>query len=131
METTATRLSTEQILTAVNNLSLPDLEKVYEHVLRLQAERKAPHLPAEEAALLTRGLQGLPADLRARTNELRAKREDGSINDAEYEELTQLSMRAEELHAERMEAIGELARLRGRRLPEMIAELGLHFPENR
>lgn len=48
METTATQLSTEQILTAVNNLSLPDLEKMYERVLRLQAERKTPHVPAEE-----------------------------------------------------------------------------------
>ena len=130
METTATRLSTEQILTAVNNLSLPDLEKVYERVLRLQAERKAPHLPAEEAALLTRGLQGLPADLRARTNELRAKREDGSINDAEYAELTQLAMRAEELHAERLEALVKLSQLRGLTLPVLLDQLGLRFPEH-
>ena len=130
METTATRLSTEQILTAVNNLSLPDLEKVYERVLRLQAERKAPHLPAEEAALLTRGLQGLPADLRARTNELRAKREDGSINDTEYAELTQLAMRAEELHAERLEALVKLSQLRGLTLPVLLDQLGLHFPEH-
>ncbi|MEP7341423.1 MAG: hypothetical protein ABI977_27075 [Acidobacteriota bacterium] len=62
--------------------------------------------------------------------ELKAKRADGSITDAEYEELTQLADQAEVLHAERMTALGELARLRGLRLSEMMAELGLHFPEN-
>lgn len=41
-----------------------------------------PHMCPPRKALLTRSLQGLPADLRARINELRAKREDGSINDA-------------------------------------------------
>ncbi len=130
METIATRLSTDQILTAVNNLSLPDLEKVFVRVLRLQAERKAPHLPAEEAALLTRSLQGLPPDLRARTNELRAKREDSSITDTEYEELTQLAMRAEEIHAERMEALVKLSQLRGLTLPALLDQLGLRFPEH-
>ena len=130
METTATLFSTEQILTAVNNLSLPELEKVFERVLRLQAERKAPHLPEEEAALLTRSLQGLPSDLRTRLNELRAKREDGSITDAEYEELTQLALRAEELHAERMEALLRLSRLRGLTLPALLDQLGLRFPDN-
>jgi hypothetical protein len=130
METAATQISTEQIIAAVNQLSLPDLEKVYERVLRLQAERKAPHLPAEEAALLTRGLQGLPADLRTRINELRAKREDSSINDAEYAELTQLAMRAEELHAERMEALVKLSQLRALKLPALLDQLGLRFPEH-
>jgi hypothetical protein len=127
---TATQLSTEQIISAVNELSLPELEKVFDRVLRLQAERKAPHLSDEEAALLARINQGPPAELRARMQQLKAKRSDGSINDAEYAELTQLADQAEVLHAERMTALGKLARLRGLRLPEMMAKLGLHFPEN-
>jgi len=130
METAATKISTEQIISAVNELSLPELEKVFDRVLWLQAERKAPHLPDEEAALLSRSLQGLPPALRARTNALRARREDESITDAEYEELTQLTLRAEELHAERMEALLKLARLRGLSLPALLDQLGLHFPEN-
>ncbi|MFN0111035.1 MAG: STAS/SEC14 domain-containing protein [Blastocatellia bacterium] len=130
METVATQISTEQILSSVNQLSLPELEKIFDRVLWLQAERKAPHLPDEEAALLTRSLQGLPPDMRARTNLLRAKREDESITDAEYEELTELTLRSEELHAERMEAICKLARLRGLSLPAILDQLGLRFPEN-
>jgi hypothetical protein len=130
METTATQISAEQIISAVNHLSLPDLEKVFDRVLRLQAERKAPSLSTVESSLLARINQGQPVELRTRMQELKAKRADGSINDAECEELTQLADQAEVLHAERMTALGELARLRGLRLPEMMAKLGLSFPEN-
>lgn len=130
MEPAATRLSTEQIIVAINELSLPELDQVFDTVLTVRAERLAPTPSAVEESLLKRAKQGPPAEFQAHFNALKAKRADGTINDAEYAELTQLSIQAEILHAERMEAIGELARLHGRRLPEMIAELGLHFPEN-
>lgn len=129
METAATQLSTEQIISAVNQLSLPELNQIFDKVLAVRAERIAPSTTVE-SALLTRINQGPPAELQARMQELKAKRADGSINDAEYEELTQLADQAEVLHAERLTALGELTRLRGLRLPEMMAELGLRFPEN-
>jgi hypothetical protein len=50
METPPSPLSTEQILTAVSCLSLPELEQVFAHVLALQAERQAAHWSAAEAA---------------------------------------------------------------------------------
>ncbi len=130
METVATQISTEQIIAAVNHLSLPELDQVFDTVLTARAERLAPAPSSVEEPLLKRAKQGRPAEFQARFNALKAKRADGTINGVEYAELTQLADQAEILHAERMEAIGELARLRGRRLPEMIAELGLHFPEN-
>ncbi|MGH9801953.1 MAG: STAS/SEC14 domain-containing protein [Blastocatellia bacterium] len=130
METAATQISTEQIISAVNQLSLPELDQIFDKVLAVRAKRIAPSLSAVESSLLARINQGLPAELRARMQELRAKRADGTITDAEYEELTHLADQAEVLHAERMTALGELSRLRGLRLPEMMAELGLHFPEN-
>ncbi|MDQ3011599.1 MAG: STAS/SEC14 domain-containing protein [Acidobacteriota bacterium] len=130
METAATQISTEQIISAVNQLSLPELDQIFDKVLAVRAERIAPSLPAVESSLLARINQGPPAQLRARMQELKAKRADSSITDAEYEELTQLADQAEVLHADRMTAIGELARLHGLRLPEMMAELGLRFPEN-
>lgn len=130
METAATQLSTEQIISAVNQLSLPELDQIFDKVLAVRAKRIAPSLSTVESSLLARINQGLPAELRARMQQLKAKRADGSITDAEYEELTQLADQAEVMHAERMTALGELARLRGLRLPEMMTELGLHFPEN-
>jgi len=130
METDQRPLSTEQIISAVSQLSLPELEQVFDRILALQAERKAPRPSAEEPALLARARQGLPAELRERLSALRAKREDETINDAEYEELTRLTLEAEELHAERMAALVKLARLRGVTLPALMDQLGLHFPEN-
>jgi hypothetical protein len=130
MTTPSSPLSTEQIFSAVSHLSLAELEQVFEHVLALQAERKAAHLSAAESALLVRVNQGLPAALRERMACLRAKREEESITDAEYEELTQLTERAEELHADRMAALVELAKCRGVSLAVLLEQLGIHFPEH-
>jgi iron-sulfur cluster repair protein YtfE (RIC family) len=130
METSSGQLSTAQIISAVSRLSLPELEHVFDHVLALQAERKAAHLSAAESALLPRINQGLPAALRERIAILRAKREEESITDTEYEELTRLTDRAEELHADRMAALVELAKFRGVSLAVLMDQLGIHCPEN-
>jgi hypothetical protein len=130
METPSSQLSTEQILSAVSHLSLPELEQVFDHVLALQAERKAAHLSAAESALLARLNQGLPAALRERIACLRDKREDETITDAEYEELTRLTNRAEELHADRMAALVELAKCHGVSLAALMDQLRIHFPEH-
>ena len=72
----------------------------------------------------------MPSEARERLAVLRAKREDESITDAEYEELSQLTDEAEETHANRMTALVELAKIRGVSLPMLMAQLGIHFPEN-
>lgn len=126
----SSQIVTEQILSAVSSLSLPELERIFAHVLALQAERKAAHLSATESALLLRINCGLPVELRERIACLRAKREDEAISDTEYEELTQLTDRDEEIHADRMAALVELARVRGIRLPVLMDQLGIHFPDH-
>lgn len=130
MENTSSLHSTEQIISAVAQLSLSELERVFDRVLALQAERKAAHLSPVESGLLVRINRGLPPELRERLALLKARREDESITDAEYEELTRLSDQAEELHAERVAAMVELAKLRGVCLSELMNQLGIHFPEN-
>ena len=129
METSSSQLSTEQIISAVTHLSLSELEQVFDHVLALQAERKAAHLSAAESILLARINQGPPSDLRERFSLLKARREEESITDAEYEELTRLTDQAEEPHADRIAALAELAQLRGVSLPVLMDQLGIHFPE--
>jgi hypothetical protein len=128
METSSSQLSTEQILSAVSHLSLPELEQVFDHVLALQAERKAAHVSTAESALLARIHQGLPAALRERIACLRARRDDGSIADAEYEELTRLTDRTEALHADRMAALVDFATCRSVSLAALMDQLGIHFP---
>ena len=130
METPSSQLSTEQIISAVSHLSLPELEQVFDHVLALQAEPKAAHVSAAESALLARINEGLPSALRERLAYLRARRQDESITDAEYEKLTQLTDRAEALHADRMAALVDLAKCRGVSLAALMDQLGIHFPKH-
>lgn len=130
METSSNQLSTEQIMAAVAHLSLPELRQVFDRVLALQAERKADHLSAAESALLLRVNHGLPPEIRRRIAALRAMRDEESISDAEYEELTRLTDHAEEVHAERMRALVELAQLRGVSLPVLLDQLGVAPPVN-
>ena len=132
METTSDRLSTDEIISAVAQLCLPEIEEVFERILALQAERKAAHLSREESTLLFfRINSGLPADLRERLATLRSKREDETITDAEYEELTRLTDQVEERHADRLEALSEFAKLRGVTLPALLEEFGIRFPDER
>ena len=73
--------------------------------------------------------QDLPSEIGERLAVLRTKREDETITDTAYEELTRLTDQAEELHAARMAALVELATLRGLPLPVLMDQLGMHFPE--
>lgn len=130
MEPSASPLSPEQIISAASTLSLVELERVFDSLLVLQAERKAARLTANESALLGRINQGPPVELRERLRFLQTKRENETISNVEYEELTQLTDRVEELHADRMAALAELATLRGVPLPLLLEQLGLHFPEH-
>ena len=130
METISGRLSTDEIIHAVAQLSLPEIEEVFDHVLALQAERKGSHLSPAESALLVRINEGLRSGLRERLAALRAKRADETITDAEYEELTRLGDQAEELHADRLAALVELAKLRGVSLPVLLDQPGIHFPDD-
>ncbi|MEK6284506.1 MAG: hypothetical protein AABO57_02055 [Acidobacteriota bacterium] len=74
--------------------------------------------------------EALPAELMARLCELEAKRDNSSLSEAEAEELLTLSDRAEQLHAERLEALADLAKLRGTTLTALMDQLGIRFPEN-
>ena len=130
MEPVAEQLSTDQIISAVSRLSLPELEQVFSKVLAIQAERRATHFSTEESALMDRINQSLPPELRDRLRILQSKREDSTINDTEYEELTKLIDRSEELHAERMSALVSLAKLRGVSLPILMEQLNIQVPEN-
>jgi hypothetical protein len=126
----ASNLSTDQILSAMEHLSPAELEKLVPRVIALGAARRAPHLDPEESKLLARVNAGLPADLKSRLAVLQKKRDTGSLTDAEAEELLTLSDRVEQLHAERLEALADLAKLRGTTLTALMDQLGIRFPDN-
>lgn len=68
---------------------------------------------------------GFSADRQARFNELVKKRQAERITQNELEELIRLTDETENQNVQRIKALGELARLRGVSLPELMDSLGI------
>jgi len=64
------KVSVTNLLKAVRQLSLPEMESFIHQVIALQAQRKSPSLPQAEAELLLKINRGLPPSLRTRYAEL-------------------------------------------------------------
>jgi hypothetical protein len=122
------QVSAEQLLKAVEQLPPQELEAFVTQVLRLRAQREAPSLPVSESELLLKINQGIPSGLQNRFNELIAKRQALTLTEAEHAELIQLSDQIEQLDAERIAPLAELARLRNQSLTEVMQDLGIQPP---
>jgi uncharacterized coiled-coil DUF342 family protein len=107
---------------------MTDLERFAGQVLRLQAQRKAVSLPAQEAELLLTVNQGFPATRRNRYQALQVKRQTESLTPEEEQEFFDLITQREKWQAQRLEALAELARLRNTTLPGVMKQLGIQSP---
>lgn len=119
------QLSSEELLKAVEQLSLLDLEQFISQVLQLAAQRKASSLTQAEAELLLKINQGIPSDTQKYYDELIAKREAETLTTEEHKELLYLTELLEKLQARRIEYMAELARLRGNSLTTLMENLGI------
>jgi LAS superfamily LD-carboxypeptidase LdcB len=120
------QLSSAELLKAVEQLNLSELEQFVSQVIVLQAQRKANRLPQAEAELLLKINQGIPANLQRDYKELIAKRDDEILTEDEYQKLLQLTEEIEKIQAQRIENLAELARLRGISLSTLMENLGIH-----
>jgi hypothetical protein len=118
------QLSSEELLKAVEQLSLPDLDQFVSKVIVLQAQRKAPTLPQAEVELLLKINQSVPLDTQKHYDELLVKRQAETLMIDEHRELLHLSNQIEKLQAQRIENLVELARLRGISLITLMGNLG-------
>ena len=123
-------LTPHELLNAAASLAAADFERFVSEVLALRAQRTGGRLSASETELLLRINRGLPADLRARYDALRARLADGTLEADEHRELLRLTDEVEHLQADRVQALAELAGLRGKRLGDLMDELGIHGPED-
>jgi DNA integrity scanning protein DisA with diadenylate cyclase activity len=130
MENLLPSSSSNAILTAVRQMSIAELEHLVAQVIAIRAERVAPHLGADEGALLARINQALSSLERIRMRALIEKRDDETLTPAEWQELTSLTDKLELLHADRLAALAELAQVRGVTFDTVIAQLGLQFPDH-
>jgi hypothetical protein len=118
-------MTTEQLLDAVDQLSSDELQRFVQGIVQREARRREPALSKRETELL-RQINAEPSPHKSsRYHELREKRETGELTDQQQQELVQLSDWVEEVHAERLAHVAELARRRGLSLSDMTRQLGI------
>ncbi len=118
-------MSLDELIKAANQLNKTDLDRLIQQVVALRTQRKAHVLPAEEAQLLDKINQGVPAELRSQYQALRAKREAETLSETEYSTLIELSKQIEQFSANRLEALVKLAQFRQVSLTELMERLGI------
>ncbi|MGB7087394.1 MAG: STAS/SEC14 domain-containing protein [Phormidesmis sp.] len=118
-------MSIDELIRAANQLDETDLDRFLQQVVTLRAQRKASVLSVEEAQLLDKINQAIPATLQEQYQHLRAKREEESLTSREHSQLIELSKQIEQLSAERLESLATLAQLRRVSLPDLMSQLGL------
>ena len=114
-------VTTENLLNAVAQMPESEFNRFVKKAreLRRNGETKKNISPAE-ADLLHKINNLYPADKRRRYNELNARFKDENLAEGEYEELLELNNEFEMLDAERIGFIGELAKLRGQTLEQVM-----------
>jgi hypothetical protein len=105
----AAELSFDELLNAIEQLSLPELEQFVSRAIAVQSQKKAPRLSKNEGELLLQINQGLPPDIQQRYQELMVKRRSETLTSEEYSELLRLTDTVESLEAKRVESLAELA----------------------
>ncbi|MBI3327249.1 MAG: hypothetical protein HYZ81_11180 [Nitrospinae bacterium] len=118
----------DEVLHGLARLEPSDLAQLVERVIALQARRRAPSLPKNEADLLQKINQGPPPEVRRRSAELTAKLRDETITPAEHQELMQLIDQLELADAERLQDMIALAQLRQISVDALMQQLGIRPP---
>jgi len=113
---------------AYNKLSYNLLDLIKADVINLRAQRLVHRLSQAEAQFIVKINQGLPAEVQKRYDELIDKRRDESLNSEEYSELLRLTDQIENLEAQRMQYLSELARYRKVSLTELMKNMGIQPP---
>ena len=116
-------------MSAVQAMPLDELEKLVGDVLAVRAERVAPHLSGEEGKLLRMIQRTLPEKSLLRIKKLQGLRDEEKLSPDGFAELAELLEKLEIIHAERMNAVAELADLRGVTLQTAMRQIGLRLPD--
>lgn len=118
-------LTSAELLDNASRLEDKELEQFVSKVLVLRAQRKGPALSRKEATLLKRINRSLPEAQLQRFQELLATRERRPLSDPEQQDLLALIEQIEQMDADRMKWLSELAEVRGLSLRAVMEQLGL------
>ena len=123
-------MSLDELIKAANQLDETDLDRLLQQVVTMRTQRKAHVLSSKETQLLDRINRGVPTDLRAQYQKLRAKFEAETLTEDEHNTLIWIGEQIEQLSAERLEALVELSQLRQVSLTELMNQLGIEPASN-
>jgi hypothetical protein len=118
------KLTTEDLLRALEQLDLLELEKVARHITRLRTH-KSHELDPREAELLKTARQRRPRAFQNRYQHLMQQRQKEALTSTEYEELLRMTGEAEAFETQRIKALMELAEIRRTDIDSLMGELGL------
>src|SRR5216117_54614 len=119
------QVETEQLLHAALQMPRAELEQFVTRLLALKISQDTPHLSQAESELLLKINQGIPSATQQRLDALIVKRQAHTLTVGEHQELTRLTEQIEQLDAERLQYLIELAALRQITPDALIQQLGL------
>ena len=117
-----------EVVNAAQELSLPELETVIAQLIAVHARRAVEAGQIVEADLIRAIEDAIPPVLQQRYDQLKARRRSGTLTEAEHQEFLRLIDLVEQLDAQRLQHLAQLARLRGVSLEQIMADLGLTPP---
>lgn len=116
------------VLNAAQQLGLPELETVLARLTALRAQRAVEAGDLSEADLVRMIHEAVPPAVQRRYDQLKARRRAERLTEAEHQEFLRLIDLVEQLDAQRLEHLLQLAHLRGVPLTQAMADLGLAAP---
>ena len=119
------KISFEDLFNGVKTLQNQDFEQFVEKIMQLKAQRQTEFLPKNETELLTKINKTLATEVLERYQILQQKRNAQTLTNTEFEELSKIVEQKEQLNAERIKHLGELATIRNKSLREVMQELDL------
>jgi hypothetical protein len=119
----------EGFVKSAEKLRLSQLDDLICRLRDMKQQRLINRLPADEAELIEKLNNWLPADTQEQLSALIAKRDANTLNPKEQTDLTALLEKAKEEHNKRVEVLTELASLRGISLTALMNDLGVRFPD--
>ena len=118
-------LTIPEVLKGISQLETAELEAFLQTVGGILARRKSPHLTTRESELLQTINNGYALELQPRYKILSKKLQQEQITETEHEELTDLITLMEQKNVEWLQAMLELAQIRGVSLEMLMQQLKL------
>ncbi len=122
------KLTPGELMAALEQLEPAEAEKITRTMLHLQARRRAPNLSNRETELLHEIYREKRPGFQEQFDRLQSKRHEFALSPKERQELLRLLDESEAFTVRRLQALGELAQLRGVSVDTLMKQLGLKAP---